>query len=184
MARITTQAWSLVPLAVLAVPAPAYAAQYMTVEQAMELAFPGADNFVATRVALPAAEWSALEREAPAPVATREPRAWIASAAGETVGYLYVDEVLGKQLYITYAAAIGPDGAVLRVEILEYRETHGYEVRNKRWLAQFAGKESGSTLQLDRDIKNISGATLSCRHVTQGVRRLLAIHHARFQSRT
>ena len=101
---------------------------------------------------------------------------------GGTLGYLYVDEVLGKQLYITYAVAIGPDGEVLGVEILEYRETHGYEVRNTRWLAQFAGKDAGSTLELDRDIRNISGATLSCRHVTQGVRRLLAIHHARLQA--
>ncbi len=184
MARFITQTWSLVPLAVLAVPAPAYAAQYMTVEQAMQLAFPGADKFAPARVTLQAAEWSAIDREAPAPVAAREPRAWIASAAGETLGYVYVDEVLGKQLYITYAAAVAPDGEVLRVEILEYRETHGYEVRNKRWLAQFAGKRDGSTLQLDRDIKNISGATLSCRHVTQGVRRLLAIHHARLQSQS
>jgi len=179
--RITSQAWSLAPLAVLAAPAPAYAVQYMTVEQAMQLAFPGADDFAPARVALQASAWSAIERESPAPVAAREPRTWTASAAGRTLGYLYVDQVLGKQLYITYAAAVGPDGDVLRVEILEYRETHGYEVRNKRWLAQFDGKDHGSELQLDRDIKNISGATLSCRHVTQGVRRLLAIHHARLQ---
>lgn len=183
MARITTQAWSLVPIAVLAIPAPGYTAQYMTVEQAMGLAFPGAEEFAPMRVTLQAAQWSAIDRETTAPVAAREPRAWIATAAGETLGYVYVDEVLGKQLYITYAAAVGPDGEVLRVEILEYRETHGYEVRNKRWLAQFTGKGSDSALQLGRDIKNISGATLSCRHVTQGVRRLLAIHHARFQPR-
>ena len=184
MARFITQTWSLVPLAVLAAPAPACAAQYMTAEQAMKLAFPGADTFAPARVTLQAAEWSGIDREAPAPVAAREPRAWIAAAAGETLGHVYVDEVLGKQLYITYAVAIDVGGEVLRVEILEYRETHGYEVRNKRWLAQFAGKHDGSTLQLDRDVKNISGATLSCRHVTQGVRRLLAIHHARFQSQS
>ena len=176
--------WSVIPLAVAAVPAPAYAVQYATAEQVMRSAFPGADAFEPLRVSLTGAELRDIDAAAPAPTAAREPRAWLASSGGKPLGRFYVDEVLGKQLYITYAAAIGPDGAVLRVEILEYRETHGYEVRNKRWLAQFAGKESGSTLQLDRDIKNISGATLSCRHVTQGVRRLLAIHHARFQSRT
>ena len=31
-------------------------------------------------------------------------------------------------------------------------------------------------LKLDADIKNISGATISCRHVTDGVKRLLALH--------
>ena len=39
-----------------------------------------------------------------------------------------------------------------------------------------SGKTSQSTLKLDRDIKNISGATLSCRHITDGVKRLLAFY--------
>jgi Na+-translocating ferredoxin:NAD+ oxidoreductase RnfG subunit len=111
-------------------------------------------------------------------VSAREPRAWTAVAAGQPMGYLYVDEVLGKQLFITYAVSMGMDGHVRRVEILEYRETHGFEVRNPRWLKQFAGAGENSALELNKDIKNISGATLSCRHVTEGVRRLLAVHRA------
>jgi len=31
-------------------------------------------------------------------------------------------------------------------------------------------------VRLDADIHNISGATLSCRHVTDGVRRLLSLY--------
>ena len=31
-------------------------------------------------------------------------------------------------------------------------------------------------LKLDEDIQNISGATLSCRHLTDGVKRLLALY--------
>ena len=38
------------------------------------------------------------------------------------------------------------------------------------------GKNANSTLKLDDDIKNISGATLSCRHITDGVKRLLAFY--------
>jgi len=30
-------------------------------------------------------------------------------------------------------------------------------------------------VQIGRDIRNISGATLSCQHVTDGIRRLLAV---------
>jgi Na+-translocating ferredoxin:NAD+ oxidoreductase RnfG subunit len=169
-------AWSLVPLAVLAVPAPAFAARYMTVDEALRMAFPEADTFAPVRLSLTAAQWQAIDREAPAPVAAREPLAWKASAGGEEIGRVYVDEVLGKQLFITYAVAIGADGSVRRVEILEYRETHGFEVRNVRWLKQFAGADAASPLQLNKDIRNISGATLSCRHVTEGVRRLLVVH--------
>lgn len=168
--------WTLAPLVVLAMPAPAYAAQYMTTEDALRHAFPTADAFTSSTISLGPAQWQKIGAEAPAPVASRDPQVWAATAAGNTLGHVYVDEVLGKQLFIRYAVAIGPDSRVQRVEILEYRETHGFEVRNTRWLAQFAGKDSTSALQLGSEIKNISGATLSCRHVTQGVRRLLAIH--------
>jgi Na+-translocating ferredoxin:NAD+ oxidoreductase RnfG subunit len=96
----------------------------------------------------------------------------------ETQGYLYVDDVIGKQLLITYAVAIDTVGKISSVEILDYRESHGGEIRLPRWRQQFAGKTSTDPLDLNRDIKNISGATLSSRHVTQGIKRLLAIHHA------
>ncbi len=84
--------------------------------------------------------------------------------------------MLGKHEFITYAVALTPDGAVKRIEILEYRETYGGEVRNGNWRQQFVGKRFGSQLKLGGDIKNISGATLSSRHITDGVRRLLATY--------
>ena len=87
-----------------------------------------------------------------------------------------MDEVLGKHEFITYAAALDASGAVLGVEIMDYRETYGYQVRDAQWRKQFAGKTVRSPLKLDDDIKNISGATLSSRHVTDGVKRLLATH--------
>lgn len=170
--------WSCAPLVALVVPAPAYAVQYLTSEQVLRMAYPQADAFAPARVDLTPEQWRAVDRSAPAIVSTREPRVWIASVHGQPLGRLYVDEVLGKQLFITYAVAIDLDGRILRVEIMEYRETHGYEVRNARWLGQFAGATASSTLVLGDDIRNISGATLSCRHVTEGVRRLLAIHEA------
>ena len=87
-----------------------------------------------------------------------------------------VDEVLGKHELITFALALDRQGRVVGIEILDYRESHGGEIRDPRWRAQFAGKSSRDPLQLDRDIRNISGATLSCRHITDGVKHLLEIY--------
>ena len=70
--------------------------------------------------------------------------------------------------------ALTRDGAVRNVEILDYRETYGGEVRNPAWRQQFVGKRFGAGVELGKGIRNISGATLSSRHVTDGVRRLLA----------
>jgi Na+-transporting NADH:ubiquinone oxidoreductase subunit NqrC len=65
---------------------------------------------------------------------------------------------------------------VKQIEVMDYRENYGAEIREGKWRSQFAGKTSKSKLKLDDDIKNISGATLSCRHVTDGVKRLLAFY--------
>ncbi|HEU4621874.1 MAG TPA: FMN-binding protein, partial [Burkholderiaceae bacterium] len=80
--------------------------------------------------------------------------------------------------FITYAAGIDANGAFRNLEVMTYRETYGDEIRNPRWRAQFKGKRVDAALKLDDDIHNISGATLSCLHVTEGVKRLLALHKA------
>jgi Na+-translocating ferredoxin:NAD+ oxidoreductase RnfG subunit len=91
-------------------------------------------------------------------------------------GWFLLDEVLAKHEFITYALGLNADGSVKQIEVMDYREAYGYEIRNEKWRAQFVGKTARSKLKLDDDIKNITGATLSCRHITEGVRRLLAFY--------
>jgi len=86
---------------------------------------------------------------------------------------LFIDRVIGKHEFITYAVAIDGDGKVKGLEIMDYRETYGYQVREASWRQHFVGKTSKDPLKLDRDIPNISGATLSSKHVTDGMRRIL-----------
>ena len=64
-------------------------------------------------------------------------------------------------LVIDYAVALSPDGIVKQVELIEYRESYGEEIHDQSWLKQFAGKTDKDRLEIDRDIRNISGATLS-----------------------
>jgi Na+-translocating ferredoxin:NAD+ oxidoreductase RnfG subunit len=89
---------------------------------------------------------------------------------------VFIDQVLGKHEFITFAVGIKPNGEVAGIEILEYRESFGNQVTGQAWRAQFAGKTISAPLKLDADIRNISGATLSSAHVTGGVRRLLKTH--------
>jgi len=49
-------------------------------------------------------------------------------------------------------------------------------VRMAPWRKQFLGKTARDPVALNQDIKNISGATLSCRHLTEGVNRLLKVY--------
>jgi len=166
--------WRIVPLAALAFAPAAYATEYLTIEAAQRAAFPDASAFVPVALALDADQRGRLAAVARPPGA-RDPRAWRVMASDRKLGMFYVDAVIGKQEYIGYALAVGAAGHVLRLDVLEYRETHGWEIRNERWRAQFAGKSAADPVEVSRDIANISGATLSCRHVTDGVRRLLAL---------
>ena len=113
-----------------------------------------------------------IERRTGVSVRAREQRVWRVTEGG----FFIVDEVLGKHEFITYATGLNADGSVRQIEILDYRESYGYEVRTPGWRRQFVGKRAADRLKLDDDIKNIGGATLSCRHITDGVKRLLAFY--------
>jgi len=77
---------------------------------------------------------------------------------------------------ITYAVGIAPNGSVKGIEILEYVESYGYEVADSQWRQQFIGKTANDPIKLNRDIQNISGATLSSKHLTDGVKRVLTLY--------
>lgn len=168
-------AWLILPAACFAA-SPALAVQYLTTEAAQKLLFPEASGFVSKPVRLDAAQKQFVENAAGVRMRYPEQPVWRVMENGKPAGWFVLDEVYGKHEFITYAVALDLSGAVRGVEILDYRETHGREVRNPKWRAQFNGKRYGAPLRLDEDIQNISGATLSCKHISEGVRRVLAIH--------
>ena len=150
---------------------PAYAVTYLTVAQAQQAIFPGA-QLTPADVKLTDAQRKAIEKTSGVRVRHAEQKIWKVAGGG----WFFLDEVIGKHEFITYAVGLNADGSVKQIEVMDYRETYGHEVRNEKWRAQFVGKTSRSRLKLDNDIKNISGATLSSRHLTDGVKRLLVLH--------
>jgi hypothetical protein len=160
----------LVPAAAFAVAQPAQAMVYLSTEQAQRLMFPG-QTLTAVPLQLSADDISNVERDSGTRYFAGALRAWRAAD-----GFFFVDAVIGKHDLISYAVALTADGRIRQVEILEYREAYGGEVRNAAWRTQFVGRAHGDPVRLGRDIRNISGATLSCEHVTDGIRRLLAVY--------
>ena len=164
-------AFMLVPFATLAIVAPAHATVYLSLEQAQRLMFPGA-SFTPEFRTLGKEQAAAIEKACGVSLRSRDFRIWRVS----TGGWFIADEVVGKHENIPFALALDENGAVKSVEILEYRESYGSEVRNAAWRGQFTGKRHGAGLSLAKDIQNISGATLSSRHITDGIKRLLATY--------
>lgn len=146
-------------VAVASIASPAYAIQYLSISEAQKQAFPSATRFTEVQAG----------------------RVWKAEAGGRVAGFFIFDRVVGKHLFIDYAVALSPGGAVQKVEILQYRESYGGEVRESSWLGQFVGKTSGSSLKMNSDIRNIAGATMSSTHITEGVKRILATYGNRLR---
>lgn len=171
--RITAAAPAVLA-ALAAAPTSAFAVDYLSAEQAAKLMFADADRFEVRDWNLDAEQLRHLESQGVKPRSAH----WSARIAlrGRTpLGLVIVDEVIGKFELITYAVGIASDGGIKQVEVLSYRESHGHEIRLPAWRRQFVGKTSTAPLRVGDDIANISGATLSCTHVTDGIRRIAAV---------
>jgi len=160
-----------IPGIVIVAAMPGFAAVYLNVEQAQQVIFPG-EKFTDVSLDLSAEKQKILEEKLGVSLGTMKQKIWRA----QNGGYFFVDQVIGKHELIIYALGINIDGSIRQVEIMEYREAYGGEIRHKRWRRQFEGKAVDAPLELNQDIKNISGATLSCRHVTEGVKRILGFY--------
>lgn len=164
------------PAGLLLSSGPAHATVYFTGDAVKKALFPGAIRFVDRTVTLSKEQMKAIAKAAGTRVSAAKVTAIDAFSASGKLGTLFIDKVYGKHEFITYAVALDAGGGVRGIEIMDYRESYGDQIRLPKWRAQFAGKRSGQALRIDKEIKNISGATLSCVHITEGVRRLLATY--------
>ena len=166
--------WVWLPVA--AISTSVYATTYFSTEEAQQAIFPG-EKLTPAFFTLSDAQAKKIEDTTDVNVRHKDIKAWKASGGG----WFFLDEVVGKHEFITYAVGLHADGSVKQIEIVDYRESYGYEVRNPDWRRQFIGKTAAAPLKLEQDIHNISGATLSARHVTDGVKRVLATYAIAFK---
>jgi len=160
------------------------ATEYLSVEGAQKALFPQADHFSELVLSLSPAQHERVAGLAGPQPPHRSLRAFRALHADQLLGYVFIDEVIGKEDFITYAVAIDASGRLSAPEVLAYRESHGGEIRSPAWRRQFAGRQGLEQLRVQTDIKNIAGATLSCEHVTEGVRWLTALWQVALQGAT
>jgi hypothetical protein len=90
------------------------------------------------------------------------------------LGFAQVRNVKGKEQPITFLVAVDGHNALQDVDVLVYREPYGGEVAYEPWRKQFRGKTATAPLIVGKDIRNISGATISSHAVTLGIRKALA----------
>jgi len=146
------------------------AASFLTVEEAQRAIFLKA-SFTPADLILTVSQADELIRSSHTTLFRSRVRAWKVSGGG----WFVLDQVLGRDDVITYAVGINKDGSIAGVEILVCEP--GYDgIRDPQWIGHFLGTNYANWAKTVGKVPNISGATLSVEHVTEGVKRTLATY--------
>jgi Na+-translocating ferredoxin:NAD+ oxidoreductase RnfG subunit len=167
----------LLALFLLLIAAPVRAEVYLTKEQALDVTLGKECVRRADTKELTEEIRDRLSNEGISPSDEEVTRAdfFVCESQGKPSGYALIDSQVGKHLPITYVVGISPEGKVTRVELMVFRESRGWEVRERKFMAQFEGRGRGENFRLGREIANASGATISAASMTKGVKRALAL---------
>ena len=152
-----------------------YAEVFLTEEDALKLMFPQSERIRKEILKLiPEKKLHVEER-----IGWKFPEDSFEVYVGETGkqidGYALIQNTIGKHKPMTYMVGIDHTGHVSNVELLVFREARGSEVRTKRFNVQYEGKTVADPVRLNKDIINISGATMSVRSMTAGIKRVLVL---------
>jgi hypothetical protein len=148
---------------------------YHTEEEALALAFPEASSIQTVTYLLDdGARLRAAER---CGNRIRDRLVTFYEARREEVmlGRAVILKERAKTLPFHFLVALRPDGAVDQVLLLDFREPRGYEIDRSSFRRQYRGKTLRDPVRRGRDIRNISGATISVDALSRGVRRALAL---------
>lgn len=105
----------------------------------------------------------------------KEYKFYTGEADGQIIGYAVEDTVKGKWGPIHYMLALDKEGKVSDVIVLELKERRGRPVKERKFLDQFLGKTKADPIRLKKDIKGVSGATISSTGMSNGVRKIVYV---------
>lgn len=164
--------------AFLAVAGTAAARVLMSKEEALDSAFASADRVEKEILYFSDAEKQQVEQRARAPLESQLFTVYQAFRGGELTGYGFIDTRTIRSKPATFLVVLEPDGRVREARILAWQEPPEYQPP-ERWLAQFRDRGLSEDLRLGGQVQAMSGASLTSRTLTDGVRRILAIHRVK-----
>lgn len=148
---------------------------YLTPDDAARLMFPESDHIRAEVLTLSPEQKKLIEERIGWHFPETTFDCFIGETNGKVDGWAFIQNTVGKHKPMTYMVSVDPNGEVNNVEVLVYREARGSEVRTKRFNYQYQGKNLDDPIRINRDIINITGATMSVRSMSAGVKRVLVL---------
>ena len=148
---------------------------FLTEEQALLKVLPDCDEIVYDEIILTADEKNQLQNSLRRKIYENSFITYIGIKSGKVAGYAIITEEIGKFHPYTFIVSVSPKGKIRDIAVLVYRESRGAEIAHKRFLHQFKGKSLKSPLRINKDIINITGATMSVVTMCTGTKKVLAV---------
>ncbi len=148
---------------------------YFTEEEAAKVMFPDSEKIRRETLPLTAEQKTFVEEVIGWKFPETSFDVFVGETQGNVDGYALIQNTIGKHRPITYMVGVDLAGQVTNFEVLVYREARGNEIATKRFNYQYQGKTIGDPVRINRDIINITGATMSVRSASAGVKRVLVL---------
>lgn len=148
---------------------------YLTEEQAIALVFPECDEIVTDEFVMTSEEKGNLEKLLARRLYEDGFKVYIGKKKDVIQGYAIITEEIGKFHPFTFIVGVTSNGKINNVAVLVYRESRGGEIARKRFLYQFIGKSLKNPIRINKDIINVTGATMSVQYMCAGVKKVLAV---------
>jgi FMN-binding domain len=148
---------------------------YLTEEEALKLMFPKSDRIKKDLLRVSLDKKMVIEERIGWKFPENDFDVFIGETGSKIDGYALIQHTIGKHKPMTYMVGVDSTGHVSNVELLVFREARGSEVRTKRFNVQYEGKTVLDPVRLNKDIINITGATMSVRSMTAGIKRVLVL---------
>lgn len=148
---------------------------FFTEEEAAKVMFPDSQHIRRELITLTQEQKEIIEQRIGWKFPETSFPVYMGETQGKIDGYAIVQNTIGKHRPITYMVGVDTEGEVMNFEVLVYREARGNEIATKRFNYQYQGKDVRDPIRINRDIINISGATMSVRSASAGVKRVLVL---------
>ncbi len=149
--------------------------QFMNEEEALKAILPNSQRVRKELLRLTAEKKELIEQRIGWKFPEDSFELYIGQTGDKVDGYAMVHHTIGKYKPMTYMVGVDANGTCTDVELLVFRDAKGSEVRTKRFNSQYEGKTVTDPIRINKDIINISGATMSVRSMSAGVKRVLVL---------
>lgn len=147
---------------------------FMNRDDALKLAFPGADRIDKRDIILTQKQAEEIESLSKSKLSTKLYIVYEGFKGDESLGYAIIDTHSLRTKTETVMFVINKDGTLRQAEILAFFEPPEY-MPVSNWIALFYGKCISDPLKPGKDIPNITGATITSTALARTMRQILAL---------